>query len=206
MNEALQEYVNKNSLSYIDNILQSSEEMKVIYKYINYSNNISGQIAEIGVYTGYSAKLIANFKNKTKKLFLCDTFSGLSDVCESDNLSVLNNGAFSASIFKDITDFFANDKTVKVIAGYFPKSSIKEMDEEKYAFVHIDCDTYLSTLNCLKYFYPKMSINGIILLHDYDNNPHTVGVTQAVNEFLLDKKEQVELHGLGSSQCSIIKS
>lgn len=43
-------------------------------------------------------------------------------------------------------------------------------------------DLYQPTIEGLKFFYPRMSSGGIILVHDY-NNVRWPGVSKAVNEF-----------------------
>lgn len=64
--------------------------------------------------------------------------------------------------------------------GFFPETSIGI--DEKYAFVSLDVDIYETTKEGLNYFYPRMSKNGIIMIHDYTSWTIT-GVKKAVDEF-----------------------
>ena len=51
-------------------------------------------------------------------------------------------------------------------------------------------DTYNGTKSALKYFYPKISRGGIIILDEYASRGW--GETQAVDEFIKEKKYKVE--------------
>lgn len=58
---------------------------------------------------------------------------------------------------------------------------------------------FQSILDCLEFFYPRMSHGGIILSHDYTFK----GVKRAFDEFFKDKPEVViKLFG---SQCMVVK-
>ena len=58
----------------------------------------------------------------------------------------------------------------------------KTLTEKTFALVHIDADLYLPTIEALKFFYPKVSAGGVLIIHDYN---HTwEGIKQALDEFL----------------------
>ena len=59
----------------------------------------------------------------------------------------------------------------------FPKISNK-----KYCLVNIDVDLVESMLECLRYFYSRVSKGGIILSHDY----HFEGCKREFNNFFKD--------------------
>jgi len=167
--------------------------------YLTY--DVDGDIAEVGVYSGGSAKVINEYKNKKKTLFLFDTFEGLKDCCEKDG-EYLQNGFFTHD-YEHVKKMFEGDDSVVLVKGYFPESTNTLIDNTKFSFIHLDVDTYQSTLNCLNYFYDKINKGGIIVVHDYTNNNQTEGVPLAVNEFLSDKAETVMT--LGTSQGIIHK-
>ena len=60
----------------------------------------------------------------------------------------------------------------------------------KISLLHLDLDTYKGTKSALKYFYPKISRGGIIILDEYASRGW--GETQAVDEFIKEKKYKVE--------------
>lgn len=182
---------------------QSEEEFIVLAYLITKCNYLDGNFAEIGTYEGFTSEFIKYFIGKEKMLYLCDTFEGLADVSEKDPHLNIPNGSFKIDIerFKTMNPFY-NDSFVSIVPGYFPQSATNEMNSSKYSFVHIDTDTYLSTLSSLQYFYPLMVSNGIIVVHDFRNHQQCYGVGNAVNEFIKDNK--IELTTIGNTTQAII--
>ena len=76
----------------------------------------------------------------------------------------------------------------------------KEIIDKKFCFVHLDVDLYKSTIESLRFFFPKMVSGGIILIHDY----HSDGIQKAIKEFKSDN--QIHLIELTGSQAMIIKN
>ena len=183
--------------------MQSRDDIQVIIDSTHQILNVEGDIIEVGVYEGGSAAIISNILTSSsidKKLFLCDTFEGLKDSSGNESDCTLPNGAY-ASDFERVKKIFEDYKNVEVIKGYFPESATEEIKESKFSLVHLDVDTYLSTLNCLEFFYPRMSKNGIIISHDYNSIP---GVTRAIDSFFLSKPEVVNGEKCTSGVCSQI--
>jgi hypothetical protein len=171
-----------------------------VYSIAKSQSKLDGDMAEVGVYQGGSAKLIAEVKNE-KELYLFDTFEGLPKVSEKDThfgTSYWKTGEFSNTSLENVENYLSNYKNIYCYKGKFPETS-EPIKTKKFSFVHLDVDLFQSTIDCLEFFYPKMINGGIILTHDY----HTDGVKQAFNEFCKDKKiPQIQLLG---SQCAITK-
>jgi hypothetical protein len=184
---------------------QSEEEFILLAEMVKKCNHLHGDFAEIGVYEGFTSEFISKFMHKDKVFFLCDTFSGLADVSVDDPNINMSNGALAVDEerFNSINPFCKNIKSI-IVPGYFPDSSTKEMNSSRYAFVHIDTDTYISTLKSLEYFYPKMVNGGIIVVHDYRNHNGTLGVKKAVDSFMIDKEDALSTRG-GTTQGIITK-
>ena len=182
---------------------QTYGEFLTIIDLVEKCNFLNGDFAEIGTYEGFTAEIIFNFMKKDKRFYLCDTFDGILDISKKDTNTTLKKRSFKCGIdkFREMNKF-CYEMNVSIVNGYFPKSATKEMDESQYAFVHIDTDTYNSTFNSLEYFYNRMATGGIMLVHDYVNNPWTEGVRKAVNNFLCDKKDLVLT--IGSNTQGII--
>ena len=185
---------------------QTYNESYHIHSLVRLTRNVLGDIAEVGVYAGGSASIIKRYMDSDKTLYLIDTFEGIKDCGELDSVDMptvyhIKNGEFK---------YDEHDKTIQalrapnvtVIKGYFPQCVDKTFANNKFSFVHLDVDTYLSTFNCFEYFYPLMSTGGIILTHDY-RNKYTIGVNKAVNEFFADKKEYII--PIGDTQAFMIK-
>jgi len=164
-------------------------------------SRIEGEMAEVGVYQGGSAKLICEAK-KGKNLHLFDTFEGLPEVSHQDThfgTKYWKTGEFSNTNLENVKKYLSKYTEVKFYKGKFPETA-NPIKEIKFSFVHLDVDLYQSTIDCLNFFFPRMVIGGVILTHDY----HTAGVKRAFEEFFQHKHiPWIELSG---SQCMVIKS
>lgn len=166
-----------------------------LYTAVLNTNKIKGDIAEVGVYKGGSARIICEVK-RNKKLYLFDTFEGLPEVDAIDTL--FKKGEFCSSI-KEVKEYLKEFKNVYFFKGFFPQTSTP-IKNNTFSLVHLDVDIYKSTLDSLKFFYPRMEKGGIIISHDYINS---AGVTEAFDEFFKKKKEPlIELSG---SQVMVVK-
>ncbi|MBP8965427.1 MAG: class I SAM-dependent methyltransferase [Flexilinea sp.] len=178
-------------------MLLAFNEAYQIFMAVKRTEKVKGDIAEVGVYKGGSAKLICEAKgNKTLHLF--DTFEGIPKVDEIDQ-SHFFKGQFTASL-EDVKSYLEKYKNVYFYKGVFPATA-EPVKDKKFSFINLDVDTYESTLNCLIFFYSRMNQGGIIISHDYISAP---GVKKAFDEFFKDKPEPIiELSG---SQCLIVKT
>ena len=52
--------------------------------------------------------------------------------------------------------------------GRFPETA--HGIDDRFAFVNLDMNLYEPTIEGLRFFYPKMSDGGVILIHDYFNS------------------------------------
>jgi len=73
----------------------------------------------------------------------------------------------------------------------------------KYSFLHLDVDSYSSTYDALKYFYPRISVGGYIICDDYGFLAFKNAAKKAIDDYMAEKIEPVI--SLGTSQCLIIK-
>lgn len=158
---------------------------------------IKGDIAEVGVYKGGTAKIICKAKG-SKKLHLFDTFEGLPEATVNDDKEFVSQEKFYVS-YEGVKNFLKKEKGVYLYKGLFP-STAKPIENLHFSFVHLDVDLYKSTLDCLEFFYPRMSKGGVILSHDYTN---LIGVNKAFNNFFSDKTELII--EMSSSQCLVVK-
>jgi O-methyltransferase len=157
---------------------------------------IEGDTAEVGVYNGGSAKIICEVKGD-KPLHLFDTFEGIPEVEEIDKGKFVA-GDWTASL-ETVMSYLRDYPNVFFYKGIFPTTA-KPVEGKTFSFVHLDVDTYKSTLSCLEFFYPRMSAGGIILSHDYS---YASGVTKAFDEFFEKRLEPII--SLTGTQCLIMK-
>jgi len=164
-------------------MLLAEVEAYQIYMTVKRTAAIKGDIAEVGVFKGSSAKLICEAKGE-KTLHLFDTFEGLPEVGEFDDTKEFWKGRFEV-LFDNVKNYLKAYPNVYFYKGLFPDTA-GPVTNKNFSFVHLDVDLYECTLNCLKFFYPRMSKGGIIISHDY----HQPGVKKAFEEFFADKPEQ----------------
>lgn len=214
--EVHEKYKFWNDISYMNlvshrTICQTVEEQYVLFKSIEETKHILGDICEVGVQMGGSSRIIIHCKEPSKKVYFCDTFEGLQDVSVEHGEDGLWNGIFAYNL-EDFVTNIQNDKQysvnnnaglIEIVKGYFPESATAKMNDTLFSFVHLDVDTYKSTLLSLEYFYEKMQKGGIIITHDYENAPATPGVKQAFDEFFTNKPEKIRTHN--TTQASVVK-
>ncbi|HVN73685.1 MAG TPA: TylF/MycF/NovP-related O-methyltransferase [Methanoregula sp.] len=168
-----------------------------IYMAVKRTEKVPGDIAEVGVYRGGSAKIICSAKG-ARPLHLFDTFEGLPKVDEIDMVWPFYEGKFAAS-FESVKEYLGNEQNVHFYKGIFPSTS-GPVQDRKFSLVNFDVDCYESTKQCLEFFYNRMNPGGILLSHDYITAP---GVKKAFDDFFEGKPEPV-LETAGS-QCLVVK-
>jgi len=178
-------------------LLMEDIEAYQIYMAAKITEKVPGDIAEVGVYKGGSAKIICSAKGD-RVLHLFDTFAGLPRVDEVDAVWPFYEGKFAAS-YDHVRTYLSHEKNVFMYKGIFPDTS-DPVKDKWFSFVNLDVDTYESTKKCLEFFYPRMSAGGVIVSHDYLTAP---GVRKAVDEYFADKPEPVV--ETAASQCIVVK-
>ena len=146
-------------------------------------NKVKGVFAELGVHKGQTAKLIHHM-DTDRIFYLFDTFEGFPE--KNLKKETQSGGRFSTEMFADtnadqVKIFINGNENLIFKAGFFPDTT-DGIENESFAFVNIDADLYVPTIEALRFFYPRLSIGGVIVIHDYN---HTWdGVPKAVNEFV----------------------
>ncbi|MQT11152.1 TylF/MycF/NovP-related O-methyltransferase [Segnochrobactrum spirostomi] len=148
----------------------------------------NGDIAELGVYKGYSARLFAEFaRTVDKQVYLLDTFEGFADadIVGEEHLK----GAFSDTSREGV-QALVGTKNCHYVKGYFPDTADQLPSDGQYCLVHIDCDLYMPVLSALTYFYDRVVDGGFLIMHDYMSLSWD-GPIRAVDEFFRDKPESI---------------
>jgi hypothetical protein len=150
---------------------------------------LRGDVAELGVYKGNTAALIALIARRIgSTAYLLDTFEGFSKRDLKD-IDINVRMSFGDTSLRDVRALVGEDH-VKYIKGYFPSSASQMPDDKPFCLVHIDCDLYSPIKSALEYFYPRMVPGGFIIIHDY-SSLHWDGAEKAVDEFFADKAESI---------------
>ena len=152
--------------------------------------DIPGDMAELGVYKGSTAKLIHHYRPEIK-LHLFDTFAGFTErsvAAEKKNTNFSTKGhKFSDTSLEGVKRYIAQQNdNVHYYPGYFPDTIPAGFADLKFSFVSLDADLYEPTLEGLKFFYPRMSSRGLLVIHDYNA---WIGARKAVDEFFAGKPE-----------------
>ena len=146
-----------------------------------FDDNVAGDIAELGVYRGNSAAILAHYaREHNRTVLLFDTFEGFDgrDLVGVDKSKDIE---FADTSIKDVRDI-VGEESVRFVQGRFPQSIPPDLHASQFCLVHIDCDLYGPAKRALEFFYPRLSPGGLIIVHDY-NNPHWEGIKRAIDEY-----------------------
>jgi len=152
--------------------------------------NIQGDMVELGVYKGNTAKLIHHYM-PDRTLHLFDTFEGFTErsvIAEKKNTKTTTKGhKFSDTSLERVKNHIdAKNDSINYYPGYFPDTVPDGFTEKIFSFVHLDADLFEPTMEGLKFFYPRMNVNGMLLVHDYNA---WKGSRNAVDEFFATRTE-----------------
>lgn len=166
---------------------QTRRDMLILLLRTLEERKVAGVFAELGVYKGFTAKLINSYC-PDRELHLFDTFAGFTDrsvkVEGALTGEVVSSEHFADTSIEKVKEYINSDsKKIHYHIGYFPESIPNNLINERFAFVHLDADLFEPIFEGLKFFYPRMSENGIIVIHDYNA---WVGSRQAVDKFCIE--------------------
>lgn len=179
--------------------LQSFEELVNIARMAEATTGITGDVAEFGVYRGGSARLIAARLN-SRILHLFDSFEGMVKTTEKD---VHRPGDFNDTSLSDVRQYLKDHKDIRYHEGWFPETA-RGLEDLRFSFVHLDVDLYESTLEALKFFWPRLERGGMILCHDF-NSISCPGVALAFREYCPSVNQPI-IELAGTTQCLLVKS
>ncbi len=177
-------------------LLQARSEAFLLYSCALKTNKLEGDIAEVGVYQGGSARLICEVKGK-RRLYLFDTWEGLPYDDEFD--AHMKKGLYKAE-YEAAKNYLKKFNGVSFHRGVFPGTS-GVVKNKKFSLVSLDLDLYKATKESLEFFYPRMVKGGVIISHNYKD---LSGVKKAFDSFFGNKPELVL--GLNNSQVLVQKT
>ena len=138
--------------------------------------DIPGAAAELGVYKGFFAGCI-NRLLPERKLYLFDSFEGFR---EDAGASESFQAAHANTAAEKVLSIMPHPENVIVKSGFFPES-LGGL-EETFCLVSLDVDFQQTTLDGLRYFWPRIARGGYLLLHDW-GSPKLPGVAAALRQF-----------------------
>jgi O-methyltransferase len=195
--------------------MTSIERMYALYNAVLYvlHNNIKGDFVECGVWRGGSSMLVArmmsNRKITDRKIFLYDTFEGMSEPTSNDfdlegnkasDMLAENEHNKSESVWclADIADVRHNlsltgfnQDSIIFVKGKVEDTLPDNLPGNKIALLRLDTDWYESTKHELEHLYPELSVNGALIIDDYG---HWEGCKKAVDEYFKENSIGILLH------------
>lgn len=166
-------------------------------------NNVDGDVVECGVWRGGSMMLVARklmrMGQQNRRLFLFDTFEGMSEPGTADVSSVdkrtaeellqnadrlQGNNVWCYSALEEVQDNIKKTGYPQSNA-LFVKGKVEDTlpfpEIGKIALLRLDTDWYDSTRHELECLYEKLVRGGILIIDDYG---HWSGAKKAVDEFI----------------------
>jgi O-methyltransferase len=157
------------------------------YRFACDARSLPGDVAEVGVYKGGTARMFAKiFAGTGKTVHLFDTFSGMPPVDPTRDLH--RESDFDDVSLEGVTAYLADCSNVRLYQGFFPATA-GPIEQTKFCFVHADVDIHQSVLDCCRFFYPRLVPGGVLIFDDYGRNS-CPGAKQAVDDFFADTPEK----------------
>lgn len=139
-------------------------------------DGVPGAAAELGVYRGQLAQCV-NRLLSDRTLYLFDSFQGFDQAAGAGEAIQAAHEKTSA---EQVLAVMPNPERVVLKPGFFPESL--EGLEETFCFVSLDVDFEPATLAGLRYFWPRLSSGGYLMLHDW-GNPFLPGPALALERY-----------------------
>ena len=186
--------------------MTSPERVFALIQSLKYivKNNIHGDIVECGVWAGGSmmaaALTLIKLNSTERKIYLFDTFSGMTKPSEKD-LSIFGMSGskkFDNKKITEITSFWCPSSFEEVKkniyrTGYdirkihFVKGRVEdtlpEAGPQDIALLRLDTDFYESTKYELIHLFPRLVTGGVLIIDDYG---HWKGAREAADEYIAE--------------------
>lgn len=137
---------------------------------------VPGAAAELGVYKGFFARCI-NLLLPGRTLYLFDSFEGFAP---ETNAAEAFQAAHANTAAEKVLAIMPYPEKICLKPGFFPDS----LDglEERFSLVSLDVDFYQTTLDGLRYFWPRLNPGGYLMLHDW-GSMKLPGVSEALSDY-----------------------
>jgi hypothetical protein len=205
--------------------MTSNERLCAVIDAVRYVEhaNIRGDIVECGVWKGGSmmaaAYALIEFQstNLTRKLYLYDTFEGMTAPTEKDldidgksavdqlRRATTNSDGWCRSPVDEVKQNLLStgypEEQLHFIQGKV-EDTLPGKAPANIAILRLDTDWYESTKHELVHLYPRVQRGGIIIIDDYG---HWNGARTATDEFLQANKLNVFLHRIDYTARLFVK-
>lgn len=140
--------------------------------------HVSGDFVECGVSHGFMSSALMEYLDWNqvgRPFWLFDTFEGLDAELVSpleragelmeQNARHLQDGLYASDV-SAVRRNFAEWSQARVVKGSVP-NVLEHCEARTVAFLHLDMNCAAPELEALDFFWPKMSVGGVIVLDDY---------------------------------------
>jgi O-methyltransferase len=207
-----------------DYSMTSPERLYALYKAVEYivKNNIQGSFVECGVWRGGSAMVIIKtlqlFNITDRKIYLYDTYEGMVEPKDRDtgpqnvkasefykDKDKKNNHWWCYAGLDEVKDNMSKTgypmKNFEFVQGKV-EDTIPDNVPDKIALLRLDTDWYDSTYHEMKYLYPKVEKDGVLVLDDYG---YWKGSKDAVDQYFGEIKSSPLLNRIDTGGRLVIK-
>ncbi len=156
-------------------------------------NQVPGDLIEAGAWRGgatiFMRAVLKAYRDTTRSVWVADSFSGLPP---RDAASFPQDAGFPVErqqhmvvsldeVKRNFARYDLLDDRVRFLAGWF-RDTLPTAPIKRLALIRLDGVLYESTMEALKYLYPKLSSGGYVIIDDY----YTPHCTAAVDDFRRD--------------------
>ena len=188
-------------------------------------NKIKGDFVECGVWKGGScmlmAKTLVNEGEKERKIWMYDTFDGMTEPTDDDceietnisgsdllkntpkNTDKFNMWAYAPleMVKKNMKKTMLSEERIHFVEGKV-ENTLSKVKPQNIALLRLDTDWYESTKCELEQLYPLLSIGGVLIVDDYG---HFSGAKKAVDEYFSKTNVKPLMNRIDYSGRLIIK-
>ena len=185
----------------IDYTLVDHARCYVLHQFAKQASALPGDLAEVGVYKGGTAKLLAlTIALRAKKtVHLFDTFAGMPPADAA--VDCHHEGDLGDTSLQAVQRHLRDCDNVRFYPGFFPDTA-GPVENLRFCLVHVDADIYQSVKDSCTFFYSRLESGGIMVFDDY-GFPSCPGARKAVDEFFASKPECPVY--LPSGQCVVVR-
>lgn len=156
-----------------------------LHKLLLETESVPGDVVELGCHVGCTSIRIAMVISALgKQLHAFDSFQGLPvpSIHDGDH-PLVRWRMHSVTKEKFIQLFQKHEVPLPVIREGFFSETVPDLLPEQISFAFIDTDQYESMRLGIRSVLPRMSIGGVIAIHDY-KDPRFPGIVKACDELL----------------------
>lgn len=128
---------------------------------------VEGDFVECGVYKGFSFAVLTDyldFGKLDKTLYLYDTFEGIPEKYNSENIDAPEYAA--PGIHENVVQRFSKYENVRVVKGVVP-DAFSDVVPEKVALLHLDLNSSKAERAALEVLFDRVPPGGVIVFDDY---------------------------------------